>query len=128
MLAGMLGALALVVGVAGPAAAANKDGVCEASEFCLFYQYAGQVSSFLDFRYNDPDHRNDRFKGPGAGYNATVADNVRSAWNRHSSAYGLINELLNCSPSGAFDVIVPGELANVNEAVRDNNWSNCWTT
>jgi hypothetical protein len=126
----VLAVMALVVGVAGPAAAANKDGICESNEFCLFYWQTGTISSFLDFRYNDPDHRNDRFKGNAGyiGYNATVADNVRAAWNRHSYAYGLINELLNCSSQGAFDVIVAGEYTNVNDAVRDNNWSSCWTT
>jgi hypothetical protein len=123
LLAGTVAVVALLVGATGPANAAHKDGACQSGELCLYW--SNTASAFIDFYFGDNDHRNDRFICCSGrfGYNQIVADNAVTAWNRDSS-YAVVASLLACE--GAFDVVVPGETAVLEESVRNNNWSNCW--
>ncbi len=115
--------VALLIGVTGPANAADKDGRCETGELCLYWSITS--SSFIDFFFGDPDHRNNTWTCcPGrSGWGTKVSDNAVTAWNRDTN-YAVVASLLACE--GAFDVIVPGETTVLNDAVRNNNWSNCW--
>ncbi|WP_406054530.1 hypothetical protein [Kribbella sp. NBC_00889] len=124
LLAGAVAVVALLIGVAGPANAAHKDGSCNSGELCLYWSTTS--TSFIDFLIGDNDHRNDTFTccSDRLGWGQTVADNVATAWNRDSDAYAVVASLLTCE--GAFDVVEPLETTILGDAVRNNNWSNCW--
>jgi hypothetical protein len=72
-----LAATAGLIGLAAPASAAEKDGVCESGEACLYYlqSYGGPL---FDMYYADSDFSDDVFPGDGRA----VDNNTRSYWNR----------------------------------------------
>ena len=81
------GSVALVLAMAGTAAAAKaRDGVCDRGEFCLYWG-ANMTGSLSDFVGSIPDYGNSQptcydFKTPGLpGYGECVKNNAMSAWN-----------------------------------------------
>jgi hypothetical protein len=126
VLAGVALIAALLVGSATPAHAAGKNGACEYRELCLYY-LINLSESFIDFELGDNDHRNDRFTccSGRLGWGQIVADNAQSGWNRNAGLHAIVASLLACE--GSVHVIRPNTWTNLNSAVKDKNWSNCWS-
>ncbi|GGK91576.1 hypothetical protein Sme01_53940 [Sphaerisporangium melleum] len=87
----LAGAAAMVVGgmvfvTAPPASAAVRNGVCEAGEFCYYFNSdnKGSVSDFAgsagDYGTKQPSCFD--FKGPGNGKGKCVKNSAASVWNR----------------------------------------------
>jgi murein DD-endopeptidase MepM/ murein hydrolase activator NlpD len=86
-LLGMTGALMTTAAVVAPSAqAAARDGVCEAGEFCLYFN-SGHQGSVSDFTTSIPDYGTTQpecydYKGRGAGEGKCVKNEAAAVWNR----------------------------------------------
>ncbi|MFZ3472175.1 hypothetical protein ACODT3_15515 [Streptomyces sp. 4.24] len=77
---------AVLLGAAGPSAAAARDGNLEDQEFGLFY-YAGRTGCVFDLVTNDVNFSDDTFRGGCSGSGASVNDNTESYRNRDVYAW-----------------------------------------
>ncbi|WP_460459322.1 peptidase inhibitor family I36 protein [Angustibacter peucedani] len=121
--------LALAVSVpalaaSSPAFAASRDGVCNAGEFCYYYNSneAGSVSDFTgsidDYGTTQPSCYD--FKGAGNGKGLCVKNNAASVWNRSSVA---VRVFFNSGYGGSYQTIAAGDKANLNATLKNNNAS-----
>ncbi|MGI5146824.1 peptidase inhibitor family I36 protein [Plantactinospora sp. CA-294935] len=118
----------LVVAVpAGPASAAvARNGICEAGEFCLYYNsdLGGSVSDFNtsieDYGASQPTCY--EFRGPGAGQGQCVKNNAASAWNRRSGS-GSVIVYYNSGWEGYAQLIFNGSWENLIEQLKNDNAS-----
>ncbi|WP_320066253.1 CHAP domain-containing protein [Micromonospora sp. RTGN7] len=122
--ASVLGATLGVLAVAVPAQAASRDGVCNAGEFCYYYNsnYAGSVSdhagSLADYGSTQPGCY--EFKGAGGGQGLCVKNNAASVWNRTGNT---VRVYYNSSYGGSYQNFAAGAKANLNATLKNNNAS-----
>ncbi|WP_018158030.1 phage tail tip lysozyme [Demetria terragena] len=114
----------IVVTTIPAAQAADRNGVCDTGEFCYYFNsdQKGSVSDFTksvgNYETKQPDCY--EFKGPGNGKGQCIKNNAASAWNRSSKA---VFVYFNSNYGGAFQKIEPGQKAQLNSAVYNNNAS-----
>ncbi|GAB3923987.1 hypothetical protein GCM10029976_015040 [Kribbella albertanoniae] len=126
LVAGAAAGVGLMAGVASPASAAHKDGVCDPGDLCLFAT-DGFGGAWVDYYFGDNDHRNDRFIGGAgrSGYNQVVADNAQAAWNFDPNSWAVIATLLACE--GSTQILEESEnVTRLDSGIWNSNWSNCW--
>jgi len=123
-LAGTLLSVAVLTATASSAQAAARDGVCDAGEFCLYYN-SGQLGSVSDFTTSIDDYGSTQpscyvFKGPGSGKDLCVKNNAASVWNRTSST---VTVFYNSNYGGSSQAFATGVKANFNTTLKNNNAS-----
>ena len=109
----LAGALAMAASAMLPAtahAAVARNGVCEAGEFCLYYNY-GLRGSLSDFDTRIPGYGPSQpscyeFKSDATGRYTCVWHNAMSAWNRTSHRV-TVHKIINYR--GGFDEFAPGQ-------------------
>jgi hypothetical protein len=124
----LLASLALLAGgaaiLAGPAAAAGRDGTCNSGEFCSYFNSgeAGSVSDFTDSLddYGKTEPTCYDFKGAGNGKGVCVKNNAASVWNRSSKT---VRVYFNSNYAGAHQDFAPGAKGNLNATLKNNNAS-----
>lgn len=126
--AALVGVSAMVAGaaftMAMPAAhaATVRNGVCEAGEFCLYYN-SGEAGSVSDFNTSISDYGATQpscyeFKGAGAGKGLCVKNHAASVWNRTSKT---VYVYYNSGYAGTKQGIAAGAKANLVAALKNNN-------
>ena len=125
--AGLLAAVGIaasLVAIAPGAQAADRDGICQSGEFCLYYNsdHAGSVSDFTgsiaDYGATQPDCY--EFKGAGAGQGQCVKNNAASVWNRTG---GTVTVFYNSDFGGASQSFAAGAKVNLNATLKNENAS-----
>ena len=106
------------------ASAAERDGVCDAGEFCLFYNSNGQ-GSLSDFSGSIPNYGGGQpncyeFKGSGSGQGKCVKNNAALAWNRTGHP---VTVYYNSNYSGPSQTIPDGEPVNLRPDLKNENAS-----
>jgi M23/M37 peptidase domain protein len=106
------------------ASAAERDGVCDAGEFCLFYNSNGQ-GSLSDFSGSIPNYGGGQpncyeFKGSGSGQGKCVKNNAALAWNRTGHP---VTVYYNSNYSGPSQTIPDGEPVNLSPELKNENAS-----
>jgi murein DD-endopeptidase MepM/ murein hydrolase activator NlpD len=121
--AGLL-ALAGAVATTTSAQAAGRDGVCDAGEFCLYYNSdnAGSVSDFTTSisDYGDTQPSCYEFKSAGNGQGLCVKNNAASVWNRTG---GSVTVFYNSGYAGDSQTFAAGTKANLNATLKNENAS-----
>ncbi|MFI6427301.1 peptidase inhibitor family I36 protein [Promicromonospora sp. NPDC050880] len=121
-------ASSLAVGTltAAPAQAATRDGVCDAGEFCYYYN-SDNAGSISDHPAADlADYGTDPatcyvFRTAGkAGYNQCIKNNAASVWNRTG---GQVRVHFNSDFGGTWDTVAAGAKRDLTAAVKNNNAS-----
>ncbi|WP_201847364.1 peptidase inhibitor family I36 protein [Myceligenerans indicum] len=116
--------LGIAVGVAGPASAAARDGVCDSGEFCYYYNSnnAGSVSDFTasvsDYGTSQPSCYD--FKGSGSGQGDCIKNNAASVWNRSGET---VRVYFNTGYGGTYQNIGPGYKGQLSAELYNNNAS-----
>jgi peptidase inhibitor family I36 len=110
--------------LAGPAAAAARDGKCDSGEFCYYYN-SGEAGSISDFTGSLADYGTTEpscydFKGAGAGKGICVKNNAASVWNRTSKT---VRVFYNSGYAGAHQDFAAGAKGNLNATLKNNNAS-----
>jgi murein DD-endopeptidase MepM/ murein hydrolase activator NlpD len=113
-----------VGGVVLPAQAADRDGVCDAGELCLYYN-SDQEGSVSDFRtaisrYGESLPGCYVFTGAGAGKGLCVKNRAASVWNRTTQTATIH---YNSDHSGPRQAIAPGALVNLDATLKNQNAS-----
>lgn len=107
-----------------PASAAARDGICDAGEFCYYYNSdnAGSVSDFTgsvaDYGTTQPSCYD--YKGEGAGKGECIKNNAASVWNRSSV---VVRVYFNTGYGGATQDFAAGAKGNLNATLKNNNAS-----
>ncbi len=129
-MAGVAIAVALpTLAVSSPASAASRDGVCNDSEFCYYYNSdeAGSISDFTgsidDYGTTQPSCYD--FKGAGNGKGLCVKNNAASVWNRSSKT---VRVYYNSGFAGSHQDFAPGAKGNLNATLKNNNASHEFLT
>ncbi len=122
--AAALTAVVSTLAVASPAQAAGRDGVCDAGEFCYYYN-SGEAGSVSDFTSSLGDYGTTTpscyvFKGPGAGQGRCIKNDAASVWNRSSVP---VTVYYNSNYGGTSQTIAPGAKTNLITALKNNNAS-----
>jgi hypothetical protein len=128
MLTSLLAALILLLSgaivLAGPAAAAGRDGTCNSGEFCYYFNSgeAGSVSDFTDSLddYGATQPSCYEFKGAGNGKGVCVKNNAASVWNRTART---VRVYFNSNFAGAHQDFASGAKGNLNATLKNNNAS-----
>ncbi|GLZ30951.1 hypothetical protein Lesp02_31400 [Lentzea sp. NBRC 105346] len=119
----MVGAVASVFFATAPAsAAADRNGVCDAGEFCLYFN-SDQEGSLSDFDTSISDYGDDQpscyeFKSAGNGQGKCVKNNAAAVWNRTG---GPVTVYFNSGYSGPKQTIASGVKANLNSDLKNEN-------
>lgn len=122
----VLGATLGVLGVAAPAQAASRDGICDTGEFCYYYNsgHAGSISdhtgSLADYGSTQPDCY--EFKGAGSGQGLCIKNGAASVWNRTGNTVRVYYNS-GYDASYAYQDFAPGAKANLNSTLKNNNAS-----
>ncbi|MFB7663521.1 CHAP domain-containing protein [Kitasatospora sp. NPDC056138] len=117
-------AVPLVGATSAPAFAASRDGVCDAGEFCYYYNSdeAGSISDFTgslgDYGTTQPSCY--EFKSAGNGQGVCVKNNAASVWNRTGQT---VRVHYNSGYAGAYQDFAPGAKGNLNATLKNNNAS-----
>jgi murein DD-endopeptidase MepM/ murein hydrolase activator NlpD len=129
-----LGGLALAlaaptVAATTPAAAASRDGRCDAGEFCYYFN-SNQAGSISDFTGSISDYGTTQptcydFKGAGNGKGLCVKNNAASVWNRSTKP---VTVYYNSGYAGASQAIAAGAKANLNATLKNENASHKFGT
>ena len=124
-LSGLALALAAqAVAVSTQAAAASRDGRCDAGEFCYYFNsnQAGSISEFSDSLddYGTTQPSCYEFRGAGAGKNLCVKNNAASVWNRTDKT---VRVYFKSNFAGTHQDFAPGARGNLNAALKNNNAS-----
>jgi surface antigen len=119
---GLLAAGALAVST--PAQAAARDGVCNAGEFCLYFN-SGQQGSVSDFTGSISDYGAAQpdcyeFRGAGTGKGRCVKNNAASVWNRTGKP---VTVFFNSGYGGAGQTFAAGATANLDATLKNENAS-----
>jgi hypothetical protein len=116
--------------VTAPAAhAAARDGICDAGEFCYFYN-SGLAGSVSDFTGSVSDYGTNPascyvFKSAGAGQGLCIKNNAASVWNRSSVP---VTVFYNTGFGGASQVFTAGGSGNLNTTLKNNEASHQFGT
>ncbi|AKU15623.1 peptidase inhibitor family I36 protein [Luteipulveratus mongoliensis] len=122
----LVAATTLTAGVAAfaasPAHAAARDGVCDAGEFCLYYN-SNQAGSLSDFTGSISDYGAAQpgcydFKSTGAGKGLCVKNNAASVWNRTGA---VVTVFYKSGYAGAIDSIPANSKANLKAELKNEN-------
>ncbi len=106
-----------------PAHAAARDGVCDAGEFCYYYN-TGPAGSVSDFTTSVANYGTDPatcyvFKTPGlAGYNHCIKNNAAAVRNLTSQT---VRIFYNSGNTGTYLDIAPGTARNLQGTALYNN-------
>ncbi|MDX8151227.1 peptidase inhibitor family I36 protein [Patulibacter brassicae] len=124
-LAGVAGALLGTSLIAAPASqAAARDGVCNAGEFCLYFNsnHKGSVSDFKTSisNYGDRQPTCYEFRGRGNGRGKCVKNEAASVWNRTSKP---VTVFFNSGYQGASQRIPARGKVNLNATLKNQNAS-----
>lgn len=125
----VLGLLLLALGLAAPASAASRDGICDAGEFCYYYNsnHSGSISDFSgslsDYGTTLPSCY--VFKGAGSGQGQCIKNNSASVWNRSTRA---VRVYYNTSFGGTSQSIPSGAKTNLNSTLYNENASHQFIT
>ncbi|MFI6427300.1 peptidase inhibitor family I36 protein [Promicromonospora sp. NPDC050880] len=118
-------AVAAAVVVPGTAAqAATRDGICDAGEFCYYYNsdHAGSISDFDvsvgDYGTEQPSCYD--FKGAGAGQGLCLKNDAASVWNRSAKP---VRVYYNSEYGGTYQEVAAGAKVNLNSTLKNNNAS-----
>ncbi|TFH53238.1 hypothetical protein E4J66_04710 [Actinomyces viscosus] len=122
----LLAAGALLVPTSA-ASAAERDGVCDAGEVCIYYNSNGE-GSVSDFAGSIPSHGASQpncyeFKGTGNGRGKCVKNNVASVWNRSGVP---VTIYYNSYYSGPSQTIPDGEPVNLRPGLKNENTSHAF--
>jgi hypothetical protein len=123
--AALMGALISVsFGAATASAATARNGVCEAGEFCLYYN-SNHQGSLSDFATSVPDYGDDQpscyeFKSAGAGKGLCVKNEAAAVWNRTS---GPVTVYYNSGYAGSKQTVAAGGKVNLNASLKNENAS-----
>ncbi|MBW8483145.1 peptidase inhibitor family I36 protein [Actinomadura parmotrematis] len=106
------------------ASAAGRNGVCEAGEFCLYFN-SGQQGSVSDFTGSVADYGAKQpscfdFKGSGAGKGRCVKNAAASVWNRSSKT---VRVYFNSNYGGTYQDFKTGAKGNLSAALKNQNAS-----
>ena len=109
---------------AAPAQATARDGNCESSEFCYYYNSNNQ-GSVSDFTTSVEDYGTTTpscyvFKGPGAGQYQCIKNNAASVWNRSTVT---VRVYYNSNYGGTYMDVGPGYKGQLSAALYNNNAS-----
>ncbi|WP_147944512.1 peptidase inhibitor family I36 protein [Microbispora hainanensis] len=114
-----------VLAAASPASAATRNGVCEAGEFCYYFNSdnQGSVSDFTgsvaDYGTKQPSCYD--FKGPGAGKGKCIKNEAASVWNRSSTT---VRVYYNSNYGGSvYQDFAPGAKGNLKPGLKNQNAS-----
>ncbi|GAA0971891.1 hypothetical protein GCM10009555_024010 [Acrocarpospora macrocephala] len=113
-----------VLATASPASAANRDGICQAGEFCYYFNSnnQGSVSDFTgsvaDYATKQPSCYD--FKGPGNGKGKCIKNAAASVWNRSSKT---VRVYYNTGHTGTYQDFAPGAKGNLNSTLKNQNAS-----
>lgn len=123
-IAGTALAMAIPLIGAAPAFAASRDGVCDAGEFCYYYN-SNQAGSVSDFTGSISDLGSTQptcyeFKGAGAGQGVCVKNNAASVWNRTGQT---VRVYFNSGFGGASQDFAPGAKGNLDATLKNNEAS-----
>lgn len=104
------------------ASAAERDGVCDVGEVCLYYNSNGE-GSVSDFRGSIPNYGGSQpncyeFKGSGNGQGKCVKNNAASVWNRTGRS---VTIYYNSNHSGPSQTIPDGEPVNLRPELKNEN-------
>jgi surface antigen len=125
ILAGLTGVtVAASLGLASPAEAVDRNGVCDAGEFCYYYN-SNHTGSVSDFRSSVANYATAQpacydFKGIGAGKGLCIKNNAASVWNRSAST---VRVHFNSNYGGSAQSVAPGAKVNLNTTLRKQNAS-----
>ncbi|MBT2207772.1 MULTISPECIES: peptidase inhibitor family I36 protein [Actinomadura] len=106
------------------ASASARDGVCDAGEFCYYYNSnnEGSVSDFTgsvaDYGTTQPSCYD--FKGPGAGQGLCIKNAAASVWNRSGQT---VRVHYNSDYGGASQDFAAGAKGNLSSALKNQNAS-----
>src|SRR6476620_2478591 len=119
----MAGAV-VAVATAAPASAAERDGACNAGEFCYYFN-SGEAGSVSDFTDSQDDYGTTQpscyeFKGAGNGQGKCVKNNAASVWNRTGKT---VRVYFNSNFAGAHQDFAPGTRGNLNATLKNENAS-----
>ena len=106
------------------AAAKARNGVCDAGEFCLYFN-SGQKGSVSDFATSVADYGATQpdcfeFRGKGAGKGVCVKNNAASVWNRTSKT---VRVYYNSNYGGAHQDFTSGAKGNLNSTLKNQDAS-----
>jgi peptidoglycan hydrolase-like amidase len=113
-----------VLATATPAAAANRNGVCETGEFCYYFNSNNQ-GSVSDFTGSISDYATTQptcydFKGPGEGKGKCIKNEAASVWNRSTKT---VRVYYNTGHTGPYQDFAPGAKANLSPTLKNQNAS-----
>ena len=105
-------------------AATARNGVCEAGEFCYYYNsnHQGSVSDHKGSlgSYGTTTPSCYTFKGPGNGRGLCIKNRAASVWNRTGQTVAVH---YNSSYAGTKQTIAAGGKVNLNATLKNNNAS-----
>ena len=114
----------MVLATASPAMAATRNGVCQAGEFCYYFNSnnKGSVSDFTgsvaDYGTKQPSCYD--FKGPGSGRGKCIKNEAASVWNRSKKT---VRVYFNSRYGGAYQDFRPGSRGNLETGMKNQNAS-----
>lgn len=118
-----LGLAAALVAAAPTATATARDGVCEAGEFCLYYN-SDHGGSRVDLVNSQRDYGSGagciEFVSAGAGQGQCVKNNTASVWNRTGKP---VFVFFSSDYGGVYDQLSDGAKVNLNANVKNENAS-----
>lgn len=108
----------------GAADAAGRDGVCDGSELCYYFN-SNQAGSLSDFTGDIDDYGAGQptcydFKSAGNGKGLCVKNHAASVWNRSAKT---VRVYFNSGFKGASQDVAPGAKVNLNATLKNNNAS-----
>ncbi len=114
----------LTVNSPPPAQAASRDGICDAGEFCYYYNSFNE-GSISDFSGSLADYGSSLptcyvFVGAGAGRGLCVKNAAASVWNRSNQT---VRVYFNTGHAGSHQDVSPGGRGNLNATLKNNNAS-----
>jgi len=111
---------------AKPGGKANKDGVCNSSELCLYY-LQNRTGAKLDLLLSDADFAGDILRGGGAGNLATANNNTRSYLSTETIYYWRVYDGINYTGTQIL-CIAPGDRGNFTSSLWDRASSATYST
>jgi hypothetical protein len=102
---------------AKPGGRANKDGVCNTSELCLYY-LQNKVGAKLDLFSSDSNFSGDILKGGGSGNLASADNNTRSYLSTETTYYWRVYDGINYTGTQIL-CIAPGDRGNFTSTLWD---------
>lgn len=102
---------------AKPGGRANKDGVCNQYELCLYYMQ-NKVGAKFDLYLSDSNFAGDIFRGGGSGNGVTADNNARSYISLETSIYWRVYDGINYTGTQIL-CIAPGDRGNFAASLWD---------